>query len=169
MEARRQIWIDVGRGICIALVVYGHSQGWFIETGLLHSNMFYEAVHYFRMPLFFFLSGVLFHKAEVKPFNHFMAYRISDLLYVFILWTVFRSISDAFFFGGGLTKIGESIGSAFIYPLPGLWFVYTLAVFNLIARFFKPISPIIVVACSAIIAATIAGTSYGEPEHSTSL
>ncbi len=136
---------------------------------MLSTNWFYEAVHYFRMPLFFFLSGLFLIKALNKPLPFFLGYRIADLMYVFILWTVFRSLVDALFAGGGIQQIGHSIAFAFIAPLPGLWFIYTLAVFSLAARALRRLNPTIITAAAAVAAATIAGTSYGVPEHSTSI
>ena len=51
MVKSRINWIDVARGIGIILVIYGHT---------LSSHSFRYVIYSFHMPLFFFLSGLVF-------------------------------------------------------------------------------------------------------------
>lgn len=162
-----QAWVDVGKGVSIILVVYGHSQGWFVENDLLSSNVFYEAVHFFRMPFFFFLSGLFFHKALRDDLPRFLGFRVANLLYVFLLWTLIRLGSDAVFYGISVREAVAGFASAFTHPLPGLWFIYSLAAFYAVTRALSNLPPAYLAAGAAIIAGTVGGTSYLAPEHSS--
>ena len=62
--------MDIAKGIGILIIVYGHS--WFVATSL---DLMYPILASFILPLFFFLSGVLF-KPE-QPFGE-MAVRKAD-------------------------------------------------------------------------------------------
>jgi acyltransferase len=58
MKPDRINWIDVARGIGIILVVYGHA---------ISSHGFRYLIYAFHMPLFFFLSGLVFtYRKEIK-------------------------------------------------------------------------------------------------------
>ena len=50
-------WIDVTKGIGILLVILGHNN---------FSQSFLSVIHAFNMPLFFFISGYLFHYSKYK-------------------------------------------------------------------------------------------------------
>jgi len=67
----RIAWIDVCKGIGIALVVLGHVAP---DTGLLHNS-----IYIFHMPLFFFLSGYL-RSAKPNFGNYFEKKSINLLL-----------------------------------------------------------------------------------------
>ena len=64
--------MDVARGIGISIIVFGH--GWFVARSL---DVLYPMLSVFILPLFFFISGVLF-KPE-QPFAE-MALRKADAL-----------------------------------------------------------------------------------------
>ena len=54
MTTKKRIqWIDIAKGISIILVVYGHS-------GLNNVPIIGSWLHAYRMPFFFFVSGLLF-------------------------------------------------------------------------------------------------------------
>lgn len=59
ISIKRVSWIDVCRGIGILLVLYGH-----LLSGDNHRYFIYS----FHMPLFFFLSGLVFKPVSDKPF-----------------------------------------------------------------------------------------------------
>jgi len=52
MQPKRISWIDVARGIGIILVIHGHS---------LSSESYRHLIYAFHMPLFFFISGLVFN------------------------------------------------------------------------------------------------------------
>ena len=59
MPRDRISWIDVCRGIGIILVIYGHG---------LSAHAFRYVMYAFHMPLFFFLSGIVFHHRQHQAF-----------------------------------------------------------------------------------------------------
>jgi acyltransferase len=72
----RQVWIDVAKGIGISLVVAGH-------TGI--PPLATKYVSAFHMPLFFFLSGLLYKK---RPFHQAMARRARMLLVPYFIFSL---------------------------------------------------------------------------------
>lgn len=52
---KRDLTIDIAKGICIFLVVLGHCH----NAGFIR-----HYIYLFHMPLFFFLSGMFFHPEE---------------------------------------------------------------------------------------------------------
>jgi len=58
-KKKRIEWIDIAKGICIFLVVWGHSG----------DNPFGMVMSWFRIPLFFFLSGILFKPIDKENFD----------------------------------------------------------------------------------------------------
>jgi acyltransferase len=72
----RQVWIDVAKGIGISLVVAGH-------TGIPPLATRYISA--FHMPLFFFLSGVLYKR---RPFSQAIARRARMLLVPYVVFSL---------------------------------------------------------------------------------
>ena len=73
-------WIDTAKGICILLVVYSH-----VYMGdhpaLLHFQ------DYFRMPLYFLLSGLFFK--TYNNFHNFFIKKTNKLLIPFVFAYIF--------------------------------------------------------------------------------
>jgi acyltransferase len=55
---KRIPWIDIARGIAIILVIYGH---------LFNTDQKRYLIYAFHMPLFFFISGLVFKQVTAKP------------------------------------------------------------------------------------------------------
>jgi len=73
---QRQQWIDVLRGIGIVLVVWGHVYGGYS----------FDLIFLFHMPLFFFLSGMLFKPVtDVAAFARYKARQLLVPYAVFLL------------------------------------------------------------------------------------
>ena len=78
----RYAFVDLAKGICIMLVVWHHVVStWGLETYPLK-----EAVSSFRMPLYFFLSGLFFK--EYAGFFDFCKRKINKLLIPFAFFFV---------------------------------------------------------------------------------
>ena len=78
-QKNRQEYIDIAKTLGIIMVVWGHSEGIF-------SNYFYA----FHMPLFFFLSGLLF-KSEDNISNTIKK-KFKSLMVPFYVWNFFLVI-----------------------------------------------------------------------------
>lgn len=83
MKLDRISWIDVARGIGILLVIYGHG---------LNAHSYRYLIYAFHMPLFFFLSGLVFRKKEDESFLVFIKKSAKNLLAPYLFFS-FLSIS----------------------------------------------------------------------------
>lgn len=77
----RLSWVDVARGIGIILVIYGHTLG---SSG--HRYLIYS----FHMPLFFFLSGLVFRSREGESYKQSL---VKDIKRIMIPYFIFAFAS----------------------------------------------------------------------------
>lgn len=122
-------YIDLAKVFCILLVVFGHS------TGPLNSPEYFlkDTLSMFRMPLYFFLSGLFFKTYE--GFGSFLKRKINKLLIPFLFWHVLFVVSVPF-----VSKTETfSLHLFWDYLLPGgdphntaLWFLHCLFVLNIV-------------------------------------
>lgn len=83
MMGRKRIeWIDIAKGISIILVVYGH-------CGLNSVPVIGAWLHAYRMPFFFFVSGLLFSGGKYDTIMPFLQKRVKTL---YIPYFVFSAI-----------------------------------------------------------------------------
>lgn len=122
-------YIDLAKGFCILLVVWTHS------LGPLNSPDYFlkDALSMFRMPLYFFLSGLFFKTYE--GFLGFLKRKVNKLLIPFIFWHVLFVLSVPFF---SRTEV-FSWNLLWNFILPGkdphntaLWFLCCLFSLNII-------------------------------------
>ena len=73
-------WIDVTKGIGILLVILGHNN---------FSQSFLSVIHTFNMPLFFFISGYLFHYSKYKQNpNGFISQKFKRLVVPYFITNI---------------------------------------------------------------------------------
>lgn len=93
VSPRRDVLVDVARGIAITLVVVGHTnqgvlrRGWYADPQLgLRIDSFIYAFH---MPAFFFLSGLFVRQSLARrtPLM-FLREKVATLLYPYLLWAM---------------------------------------------------------------------------------
>lgn len=95
-EANRYLFIDILKGISILLVIYGH-----ITPGLFPT--FTQYVGTFHMPLFFFVSGILFNEDKYREnFKEFFVRRFNGLVVPYLYFSVivalcFYFVKDNYF------------------------------------------------------------------------
>ncbi|MGX4711629.1 acyltransferase family protein [Rhodococcus ruber] len=82
-------WPDAAKGLCMVLVVLGHSAIWFDQQ--VHGNATFwltitDIFAPFRMPLFFLISGLMSVNALSRPMD-LSRKRTVGLLYLYALWT----------------------------------------------------------------------------------
>lgn len=75
MQKKRIEYIDLAKGICMFLVVMGHIQEAFASEELRDVSY---VLSYFRMPLYFMLSGLFFKRYD--SFRYFLTKKINHLL-----------------------------------------------------------------------------------------
>lgn len=134
-------YIDLAKGFCILLVVWGHSMG-----PLGNPDYFLrDAMSMFRMPLYFFLSGLFFKTYE--GFTGFVKRKVNKLVIPFLFWHVLFVLSVPFV--SKTTVFDWSL--LWTFALPGgdphntsLWFLCCLflqnIIFYLLISICRPIS-----------------------------
>lgn len=130
-------FIDLAKGFCIILVVFTHVNGFcFNDQQYILGN----TLRIFRMPLYFFLSGLFFKQYE--GFIGFLKRKINKLLIPFLFFFLTTSIGLPFALQcmGYPLRNTEGIGFhslyAFIYPETfsntPIWFLMCLFVVNML-------------------------------------
>ena len=79
MAERRLDYIDIAKGLGILTVVWGH---------IMTSGVTHEVIYAFHMPLFFFLSGMLFRSEKYSSFRSFFLRRGKRLLIPYVIYSV---------------------------------------------------------------------------------
>ncbi|MBR6033910.1 MAG: acyltransferase family protein [Clostridia bacterium] len=133
--------IDIARGISILLVLMGHSA--FIPSSIL------VFIHSFHVPLFFFISGMVFSYSKYPQFKDFLKSKAKSLLIpYFLLGIIVISIDKAYrvfkngqaitnFFSAGYFKNiqGLFVGYRLNGPYYSFWFILVLFV-SMLAFYF---------------------------------
>lgn len=91
-ENNRIEWVDVAKGIGILLVLIGHAPRDAMRSRYVSIDFLYHFIYSFHMPLFFFLSGVVYehtkkNKLEKKDFR-FVTGKAKSLLVPWISFSV---------------------------------------------------------------------------------
>ena len=130
----RIVFIDLAKGFCIALVVFYHSKG-VLHCDYLMDNFLLS----FRLPLYFFLSGLFFK--DYGSFKRFITKKTNRLLipffFFYIIFSVF--IPNLLHYTLGMnfeTIVGWPSLWAFIwpeeYPNIPIWFLWCLFLMNVL-------------------------------------
>lgn len=133
----RERWIDTAKGIAIVLVVLYHATMYLGLAGVdvpgARANPMLET---FRMPLFFFMSGVLGARAVTLGYRALYHRRLALLVYLYVLWVVLQQIFLALLPPTSLEPEPAPLWSVLtlaVIPNENLWFLYALPLFFTIA------------------------------------
>jgi fucose 4-O-acetylase-like acetyltransferase len=78
-------WVDSAKGIGIFLVVFGHSLGGMIDSGMLNrtggSAFIVRCIYVFHMPLFFFLACMFVPRSAQRTFHDYFLNKASVIAY----------------------------------------------------------------------------------------
>ena len=139
----------------MVLVVYAHTvqllgaYGWnlgFFDT----ANVYLTAV---RMPLFFLISGVFAHRAIQRSWSSLFASRLALLIYMYLLWMLIRAVWFSVV-PWPLPDVAPWLALliAPVWPSNGLWFLFALIVYLVLAKATQAVSPWITVPVFAVLA-----------------
>jgi uncharacterized membrane protein YcfT len=131
-------WVDAAKGAAIILVVLVHSGQWATLTGLVPD--FWRIVNLvlilFLMPLFFLASGLFARTVITRSWRELWRTRLSPLMWALLVWSVVRFCY--FLVVPNPTGMDETnvvdLLLAPVRPSNGLWFLFALAVFFVVAK-----------------------------------
>lgn len=118
IEKQRIEYLDIFRAFGIIFMVFCHS-------GVL--DIVHDFVYAFHMPMFFFVSGMLFRVYEKSDFSHFVKKRIRTLLMPYFIFGILFYFLDRLLDGSAITW--EGFGHVFFVNSEGmalgvaLWFL----------------------------------------------
>lgn len=154
-------WVDILKGIAILLVVLYHSAH--LALPLEFAAPWWrdvdETLSTFRMPAFFFASGLFASSVIRRPWARFWSSRMALLVWMFVIWTVIRYV---YFLAVPLeTRPFETDVTALLlapaWPSGGLWFLHALAFFFVLTKLFARVPAWAQIA----FAAALSAASYG--------
>lgn len=124
--------LDVLRGIGIILVVIGHAiRGVYNADLFPNETLFFaidNAIYAFHMPLFFFLSGLVFAPKLLSPLGPTISSSALRMVYPIFVWTYLFNGARAL--AGDATNTSVNWQDVFEFPIPPvgthLWFLWAL-------------------------------------------
>ncbi len=129
---KRLDYIDIAKALGMLTIMWGH----------IAANKSVTFVYAFHIPLFFFLSGMVFVQYKYPDFKSFVKRRIQTLIvpyiiYSFITWTIWALFSyatharaDSYWMPLMQTFIAQGSEGYLVHNVP-LWFVSCLFVVEL--------------------------------------
>jgi fucose 4-O-acetylase-like acetyltransferase len=127
----RTNWIDYCKALGILLVVFGHVHRGLEKSGLVTNDLFFlfsdSVIYTFHMPLFFFLSGLLFFKSR-KSDKELIASKIDTIVYPYFLWSILQGMVEFFLreHTNQHSASNDFLFKLFIAPENQFWFLYAL-------------------------------------------
>ena len=152
---KRLEYIDFAKAFGMLLIVWGH-----IRLGDW-SNAF---VYAFHIPLFFFLSGMVFSKKRYPDFKSFLLKRVNSLIkpYIvfsvltWIVWAAFSYVThanvDSYWMPLAETFIAQGSGGFLLHNVP-LWFVTCLFIVEIIYYFLADLKRLWIMTITIVMAA----------------
>ncbi len=132
-------WIDLTKGVAIALVVLGHCWIGLHSAGLIPDEHLFETIrrgiYLFHMPLFFIVSGMLIYKVSRLPIWTVLTSRMMLLIYPLILWTYLMMAGK--WAMGSMANDPVTLDSLNWNPLPAqwqFWFLWALFLLHLLFK-----------------------------------
>lgn len=130
MGKKRIDYIDIAKGLGMMTIIWGH---------IMYAGISNAIVYAFHIPLYFFLSGLVFSRERYASFGEFVMKRVKGLLFPYIifsfltwvLWAAFAYVSHAqvnsYWMPLLQTFIAQGSDGYLIHNVP-LWFVTCLFV-----------------------------------------
>ena len=131
-------WVDSAKGISIILVVMMYSVfnvGQDSEgVGLFHYVIGFATP--FRMPEFFLISGLFLDQVLARNWRAYADRRVVHYLYFYALWAVIHIVLKIGVMSADPVTAANYLLWAIVEPYGVLWFIYLLAAFSLVTKFF---------------------------------
>ena len=153
-DSERVAWVDTAKGICIILVVMMHSTLGVGEAmgreGFMHWVVAFAKP--FRMPDFFLVSGLFLGRVIARDWRSYADKRVVHFFYFYLLWLVIQSAAKYGQVSGG-SPLGflQHLAHGLYEPYSTLWFIYILAVFSVVTKLLRHVSPNVLLAGAAVL------------------
>lgn len=156
--APRIDWVDYAKGLCIILVVMMHSTLG-VEKAFdiaAHSSRMGEFIAWarpFRMPDFFLISGLFLARRIAAPWPRYLDSKVVHFLYFYLLWMTIQFLTKGYGImqAQGAAGLAREYGLAFIEPFGTLWFIYLLAIFFVIVKLCRHVTPVLMLVAGALL------------------
>lgn len=104
-KSKRIEWIDMLRGLAIICVVLGHRQ--YGDNGFL-SEYLEPEIYSFHIPLFFFVSGLVFSVSKYSSFKEFLIRKLKTILFPMVTFSLIYILFSFVYYGNivGNNKFG---------------------------------------------------------------
>ena len=146
-KVSRVEWADTAKGlsiigVCLMHIVTAVPDGTSTPLGLLSS--FLDPL---RMPLFFLVSGLFAHRVLERTLGDLWYRRLWFLLVPYLVFTPFQALIRLHMAGNAdLSHLIQAI----LFGDPGLWFLYTLMVYNIVAWLLRRQPAVVALALSFV-------------------
>ena len=150
MAENRLDYIDIAKGLGMFTIIWGH---------IMYAGISDAIVYAFHIPLFFFLSGLVFSRNRYQNFSTFLVKRIKGLIvpyfvFSFLTWIIWALYSwlghaqvESYWMPLLQTFIAQGSDGYLIHNVP-LWFVWCLFVVEIGYYFISNLSDwVIIVIC----------------------
>jgi uncharacterized membrane protein YcfT len=153
-DGARVAWVDTAKGVCIILVVMMHSTLG-VGTEMSGEGFMHRVVAYakpFRMPDFFLVSGLFLGRVIARDWRSYSDKRVVHFFYFYLLWLVIQSGAKYGQVSGG-SPLGflQHLAHGLYEPYSTLWFIYILAVFSVVTKLLRHVSPPVLLGGAAVL------------------
>jgi fucose 4-O-acetylase-like acetyltransferase len=142
--APRLEWVDTAKGLCIALVVYGHAFAGLRDAGAITADspfgMAFYYIYSFHMAAFFVLSGLFIERRARAGAGRILKTMPENLIWPYVLWgsviMVIQSLAGRYT-NAQVTALAPHDFLALLNRPPSpFWYIYVLFFYQLTALFF---------------------------------
>ncbi|GAA5112263.1 hypothetical protein GCM10023320_06310 [Pseudonocardia adelaidensis] len=155
-------WVDAAKGMSILLVVAHHAVSFLHTSGLAPPAVVVAntALASMRMPLFFLVSGLFVAGPLAASWRTLLHKRVAFFLHLFVAWTVLRF---AFFHTPAVAAVDPyvddtdvgALALALVIPGSGMWFIYALALFAVIAKLVRGVPMSLQLGVAGVLSAVV--------------
>lgn len=161
-RAGRLAWADTAKAVSILLVVLHHTVGKHLvhvvpaDFAVVHTawiELSY-ALKPVRMPLFFVVSGLFVGSALNRPWRDVARKRVWNIYYLYALWLTLHTAAFLVLdeLAMNRTRNWPEFLANLVVASTGLWYLYALVAYFLVARLLTRVDPRIVVVIAAAVA-----------------
>ncbi|MBD9390670.1 acyltransferase [Agrobacterium sp. AGB01] len=160
----RDYQLDIWRAIAIIAVVFYHSFLFLEYYSLVPETyvLLNKALFPVLLPPFFALSGMLHAKSLQLSWRDLFRQRIAPLLYLMAIWTVIRWVYFGYVQDNVRTPEEGKDLMQFVWmwvkPNTGLWFLWVLAIYLVVAKLVLSVPKVIVLTVAAALTLIVFGS-----------